>query len=68
MPVRGTWIDGTPSGGPSAPGRRFNGERGAPLRSAPTPHSPQGRLYGVATQKGCLILTDDLIDYLIEIR
>ena len=33
-----------PSGGPSAPGRRFNGERGAPLRYAPTPHSPQGRL------------------------
>ena len=28
-----------PSGGPSAPGRRFFGERGAPLRCAPTPHS-----------------------------
>ena len=28
-----------PSGGPSAPGRRLEGERGAPLRCAPTPHS-----------------------------
>ena len=57
-----------PSGGPSAPGRRFNGERGAPLRYAPTPHSPQGRLYGFATQKGCLIATDESIDYLIAIK
>ena len=54
-----------PSGGPSAPGRRFNGERGAPLRYAPTPHSPQGRLYGFATQKGCLIATDESIDDLM---
>ena len=52
-----------PSGGPSAPGRRLNGERGAPLRYAPTPHSPQGRLYGFATQKGL----DANHDYVIEI-
>ena len=57
-----------PSGGPSAPGRRFNGERGAPLRYAPTPHSPQGRSYGFPTQKECLMVTDESIDELIVIK
>ena len=53
-----------PSGGPSAPGRRFYGERGAPLRYAPTPHSPQGDCTGLLRKRGL----DANHDYVIEIK